>query len=41
MRSSGFLGDAYQVRSLLVVKRRLDQAGARLAWVLNDALRPE
>jgi hypothetical protein len=32
------LGDAYQERSLPVAKRRLYQAGARLAWVLNEVL---
>jgi hypothetical protein len=35
------LGDAYQERSLPVVKQRLYQAGVRLAGVLNEALRPE
>ena len=34
------LGDAYQARSLPVAKRRLYQAGVRLAWVLNETLRP-
>jgi hypothetical protein len=34
------LGDDYQARSLPVAERRLYQAGARLAMVLNDALRP-
>jgi len=35
------LGDLYQERSLPVAKRRLYQAGVRLAWALDDALRPE
>jgi hypothetical protein len=30
------LADEYQARSLLVAKQRLYQAGARLAWVLNE-----
>jgi hypothetical protein len=33
------LADEYQARSLPVAKRRLYQAGARLAWVLNETLR--
>jgi S1/P1 Nuclease len=33
------LGDEYQARSLPVAKRRLYQAGVRLAWVLNEGLR--
>ena len=32
------LGNAYQDRSLPVVKRRLYQAGVRLAMMLNEAL---
>ena len=32
------LGEVYQAQGLAVVKRRLYQAGARLAWVLNEAL---
>ena len=32
------LGDAYQAQSLPVAKQRLYRAGARLAWVLNEAL---
>jgi hypothetical protein len=35
------LGEDYQAQGLAVVKRRLYQAGVRLAWVLNDALGPE
>ena len=35
------LGDAYQERSLPVVKQRLYQAGVRLAGVLNDVFRSE
>jgi hypothetical protein len=35
------LGDAYQERSLPVVKQRLYQAGVRLAGVLNDVFQPE
>src|SRR5262245_31956286 len=35
------LGDEYQVRSLPMVKRRLYQAGARLAMVLNKAFVPQ
>jgi nuclease S1 len=31
------LGDDYQAKSLPVAKRRLYQAGVRLAWVLNQA----
>ncbi len=31
------LAEDYQMRSLSVAKRRLHQAGARLAWVLNEA----
>jgi hypothetical protein len=34
------LGDAYQTANLPVAKRRLYQAGVRLAWVLNEALGP-
>ena len=30
------LGDGYQVASLPVARRRLYQAGVRLAWVLNE-----
>jgi hypothetical protein len=36
MKPGAKLGDAYQARSLPVAKRRLYQAGARLAWVLNE-----
>ena len=32
------MGEDYQAQGLAVVKRRLYQAGARLAWVLNEAL---
>lgn len=39
MKPGAKLGDAYQARSLPVAQRRLYQAGARLAWVLNEALR--
>ncbi len=35
------LGDAYQEASLLVAKRRLYQAGARLAIVLNEVFPEE
>ena len=35
------LGDPYQAKSLPVAKRRLYQAGARLALVLNRTLDPE
>jgi hypothetical protein len=35
------LGDGYKERNLPVVKRRLYQAGVRLAWVLGEVLRPE
>jgi hypothetical protein len=38
MKSGAKLGEAYQAQGLAVVKRRLYQAGARLAWVLNEAL---
>ena len=34
------LGDKYQETNLPVVKRRLYQAGARLAMVLNEAFPP-
>jgi hypothetical protein len=30
------LGDEYQAQNLPIVKRRIDQAGVRLAWVLNQ-----
>jgi hypothetical protein len=33
------LAESYQVRELPMVKRRLYEAGVRLAWVLNEALR--
>ncbi len=36
MKSGAKLGDAYYERSLLVAKRRLFEAGVRLAWVLNE-----
>jgi hypothetical protein len=39
IRPGAKLGDAYQARSLPVAKRRHYQAGSRLAWVLNEALR--
>jgi hypothetical protein len=35
------LADAYQAANLPLAKRRLYEAGARLARVLNEALRPE
>jgi S1/P1 Nuclease len=35
------LGDEYQAKSLPVAKRRLYQAGVRLAMVLNEAFGPE
>ena len=41
MKPGTKLGDAYQARSLPVAKRRLYQAGVRLAWVLNEALGEE
>jgi hypothetical protein len=41
MKSGAKLGDACQERSLPVAKRRLYQAGARLAWMLNEVLEPD
>ena len=38
MKSGAKLGDAYYERSLPVAKRRLLEAGVRLAWVLNEGL---
>jgi hypothetical protein len=38
LKSGAKLGEVYQAHGLAVVKRRLYQAGARLAWVLNEAL---
>jgi hypothetical protein len=38
IKSRQKLGDEYQVKHLPVVRRRLYQAGLRLAWVLNQAL---
>jgi hypothetical protein len=38
MKPGAKLGDAYQERSLPVAKQRLYRAGARLTWVLNEAL---
>jgi hypothetical protein len=35
------LGQAYYDANLPMAKRQLFRAGLRLAWVLNDALRPE
>jgi hypothetical protein len=35
------LGEAYYEANLPVAKRQLYRAGVRLAWVLNEALRPE
>jgi nuclease S1 len=37
MKPGAKLGDAYQAKSLPMAKRRLYQAGARLAIVLNEA----
>jgi S1/P1 Nuclease len=37
MKSSAKLADDYQAKSLPVAKRRLYQAGVRLAMVLNEA----
>jgi hypothetical protein len=37
MKPGTKLADAYHEKSLLVVRRRLSQAGARLAWLLNEA----
>ncbi len=31
------LADAFEEKSVPVVRRRLSQAGMRLAWVLNEA----
>ena len=39
MKPGAKLGDAYQAKSLPVAKQRLYRAGARLAWVLNEAFR--
>jgi S1/P1 Nuclease len=36
LKSGQKLGDVYQEKSLLVVRRRLSQAGVRLAMVLNE-----
>jgi hypothetical protein len=41
IKSGSKLGDDDQARSLPVAKRRLRLAGARLARVPNDTLRPE
>jgi S1/P1 Nuclease len=38
IKSGSKLGDKYQEKSLPVVRRRLAQAGLRLAWVLNEAV---
>ncbi len=35
------LGEAYYYASLPIVRRQTYRAGARLAWVLSDDLRPE
>jgi nuclease S1 len=37
MKPGAKMGEAYQAQGLPVAKRRLYQAGARLAWVLNEA----
>jgi hypothetical protein len=37
MKPGAKLADDYQARSLPVAKRRLYEAGVRLAWVLNGA----
>ena len=41
MKPGAKLGDAYQEKNLPVAKRRLYQAGVRLAWVFNEALTPD
>jgi hypothetical protein len=41
MKPGAKLGDVYQAQGLAVVKRRLYQAGAWRARVLNDAFGPE
>ena len=41
LKSGAKLGEVYQAHGLAVVKRRLYQAGARLAMVLNEALGSE
>jgi hypothetical protein len=38
MKPGAKLGDEYQSRSLPVAKRRLYEAGVRLAMVLNEAV---
>jgi hypothetical protein len=38
IKSGTKLGDEYQEKNLPVVRRRLAQAGLRLAWVLNQAV---
>jgi hypothetical protein len=35
------LGEPYYEANLPAARRQLYRAGARLAWVLNDTLRPE
>jgi hypothetical protein len=35
------LADDYQAKSLPAAKRRLYQAGVRLAWVLNEVFRAD
>jgi S1/P1 Nuclease len=37
IKSGTKLGDAYQAKNLPVARKRLAQAGLRLAWVLNRA----
>ena len=41
MKSGAKLGDAYYEKNLKVAKRRLYQAGVRLAWVLNEAFQAD
>jgi hypothetical protein len=41
IKSGTKLGTQYQDKNLPVVRRRLAQAGLRLAWVLNDAFTSE
>ena len=41
MKPGAKLGDAYQETALPVAKRRLYQAGVRLAWVFNGSSTPE
>jgi hypothetical protein len=41
IKSGTKLGDAYQAKNLPVARKRLAQAGMRLAMVLNEALKSE